>query len=66
MSLYTANMKDSGEVTYLFSGDVYHTFINFLQVEEAKNIAENWGLPSDLDAAFQWSKTGLIYFIKGK
>lgn len=30
-----------------------------------KPIAEHWGLSGDLDAAFQWSQDGFIYFIKG-
>ena len=65
-SAYTSSMQDSGEITYLFVGSKYFKFSNMMMVEEAGNVERDWGLPSNLDAAFQWSKTGLMYFIKGK
>lgn len=63
---YTQHRADSGETTYIFSGSQYYIFVNMMLARGyPKPIYENWGLPNDLDAAFQWSKNGLYYFTKG-
>ena len=54
------------EVTYLFSGDYYYKLVNMRVEGGAKSIAEDFGLPSNVDAVFQWYKDGRYYAIKGK
>ena len=63
-STRTPSEGDSGAFVYLFVGARYFTFANKKLVTDSRPIAEDWGLPSNIDAAFQWSRNGRIYFIK--
>lgn len=59
-------MTDTGSLSYIFSGSQYYVYVNMVLAQNfPRSITENWGLPDNLDAAFQWSKNGLTYFIKG-
>ena len=63
---YTNTGEGGGTMTYLFIGAYYFVFSDMMMADGyPKDIGDNWGLPDDLDAAFQWSKNGLLYFIKG-
>ena len=52
-------------MTYLFSGSVYYKYVN-MNLLSYGSIENDWGLPSDLDAVFQFSEYGKIYAIKGR
>ena len=51
-------------MTYLFSGNVYYKFIDMRMIERG-SLTRDWGLPSNIDAIFQFSN-GKIYAIKGE
>lgn len=50
-------------VTYLFSRNEYFKYVNMDMVDHGS--LTDWGLPSNIDAIFQYSGDGKIYAIKG-
>ena len=61
-----SNTGGSDTTTYLFSGSNYFVYQDMVLGDGyPKDIGDDWGLPDDLNAAFQWSQNGLLYFIKG-
>ena len=62
---YTNTNADEGQITYIFAGSYYYTFVNFMLTDEPRNITEHWGVPSPIDAAFQFSYSGRYYLTKG-
>ena len=65
LSEYTLTTLDSGEITYLFFNGSYKVFVNLQPIGFKRNITLNWSLPATPNAAFQWSRTGLVYFAIG-
>ena len=51
---------------YIFSGIYFYKFNhNRVQIGERSEIENDWGVSGPIDAAFQWSKNGKTYLIKG-
>ena len=65
LSEYTLTTLDSGEITYLFFNGSYKVFVNLQPIGFKRNVTLNWSLPATPNAAFQWSRTGLVYFAIG-
>ena len=62
----TPGEADRGSVVFLFVGQSYFTFANKKMIVESQSIVKHWGIKGPISAAFQWSKNGVIYLVKGE